>query len=674
MLSLKKIIENQCDTGTDTGEAKLEKKDNDKFLQKSLHTVTQDDKITILLKSNQQTEVLYALTYVMKSCEKGDDCLHHLPKITELMESTSQVLEYAAVTTVQAFAKKYPRDVLHISYDKILTRFMFFPSEEYMEIICILLPNITPDNFNGRLLPILIEMLKSDEKFQYSAAKILTLCTFNSENLTNEVFLQFLESQILVSNYLLPITQKAIAANGQQWFKTFLLPHLTTLSNSKEYSRVGVVKTVLTLCTEFNDTGVYSFLLSAFAWGSESELVAAEILDNCEFIMQTKKSEFGPKLKDFAMKLQQSSDVSLRIRVLDIISKHEQILYGSETHIKQFIKNAAEDQSIDVKAEFLSHIEIFFQLAPNNNIKEQIYKYFIDYFAESDEVIRELLLQSKYYSLLGAAKLTYMLSSFIRFAQLSGDKWRQFATSVHIFINFPDETVISGMKAMAAAINQAISRSPFALADSCFGFYTRITYLVKPQHYDWLAQTVIKTYAQSKSHQLRALYSQLAFILGSALPFDIFSDTLWPPVYALSHDPVASVRVSFLRALPKFSDYFKQQGDDETGRAIATMYLSFGNDPDPYVKYVYAQLPKKTINRHNSEIEAKIDCAQSFSSGSTLPNLVKGGGSKKPPQKPTPANTLIQNHKFKTKAKSLSIKTGVPGIGCKRPVIPHRFH
>jgi len=64
------------------------------------------------------------------------------------------------------------------------------------------------------------------------------------------------------------------------------------------------------------------------------------------------------------------------------------------------------------------------------------------------------LLTSYYNSLLGAAKLTFLLPHFIRFAQNTGDKWRQFSSCISLFLKFPDDTVKAGMKAMATTINQ----------------------------------------------------------------------------------------------------------------------------------------------------------------------------------------------------------------------------
>jgi hypothetical protein len=673
MLSLRSIVKNQCNTPIDVGEVKPEKKNRDCFFFESLHVETQNEKVATMLNSKQQTELLYALTYVMKSCECNSDCLQHISRITELLESPSQVIEFAAVTILQQIAKKYPKEVLRQSYGEILQRLMFFPSEEYAELICILLPNISPDDFNGRLLPILLEMLKSDEKFQLCASLILVSCTFNADDLTDEVFFVFLDSKALVTHYLLEITQKAIAVHGQSWFKSFFLPHLTTLSNSKEYSRPGIVRTVLTLCTEFSDPNVYSFLLSAFAWGSYSEVVAAEILNNCEFIMQTKKSEFGPKLKEFAMKLQQSQEIKIRVRVIDIISKHEQILYGSENHLRQFIKNAAEDPALPVKAAFLSRIEIFSQMASNNNIKELIFKYFTNFFGETNEEIRSLLLTSKYYSIIGAPKLTFLLPNFIRFTQSAGDRWRHFASCISHFVNFPDEVVTVGMKAMAGVLNQAVAKSPFALAESCFMFYTRLTCLVKGQYFDWLAQTVLRTYGQSKMHQLRAHYFRLTYILGYTLPYEIFKNSMWPQVLAIARDPVASVRVAFLRAAPKFFDYFRQQGEEEARRNLALLYQSFAQDEDPYVKSVFTQMPKKVMSRHSSDNEARIGSMQNIISGSTLPNLAKAAAANKKPIKPSPMKTLAQGQKFKNRSNSLSGKKGVANFTTKRGTGPVRY-
>ena len=608
MLSLKKLIKEQSGPGIDIGDRKPVAQP-ESLNSKPLSNENEENPLVKLLKSSSQSEVLFALSQIQNECSKNPFYVQFIKLVTDLFSSpTSRMLDYAIITTLDKLAVIYPKQVARESYQTIFEQIQKLPAVEFVSCFLKILPHVDTNTIKSLVSQILV-FLKSSEEYQFAACLILEGIPFNQAYITNNVFTQFLQSPILVTKYLSGIIKKSINLFGEKWINSFLIQQLTTVANSKDFARAGSVRAFLQNVKQFTERNSYSFLLSSFSWGQASEHVAIEILENCDYILKNKKTEFGSKLKDFALKSQNSPDKTIRVRVIKAVVDMPQLL-PTDNNVRSFIKNACEDPTPEVRCTFIENIMKISTVFPSAETKEQIFHFFVSFFNDTNESVRSLLTTTVYYTKLGNQKLQHLMPSFIRFATsnmvttdvLSGAsrgsilvnqpkalvqkvsvKWRHFAACVRLYNSFPDAAVISGMQSMTNAVNQVTARSPHALKETCLTFYTRVFYIAKPEQLEWLTNTVVSFFAYSENYALREMFIIIAYTMCFCMKYDLFIEKVWTIVTSLSNDSVPSVRAQLATMLPRYMTFFKQQSDQSMERGVVVLNNALACDEDPYV-------------------------------------------------------------------------------------------
>jgi len=584
------------------------------------------EKLKYFLNSRSQSLILYALSKFSVLCEKDSKYLTLLGSIIPILSQSQQTTEYAALSALKRIAYSNPKQIVAECLSGLLTRIKICPASEYVQLLSIIMPYISVDMLKNTFFPCILEMLKLDEMYQHAACNLLIVFPLDSISLTTDSFSLLLTSVILVSMYLDQIVKKCIMFFGENWISNVLVRQLISLSNSKENIRAGSLRAILHSTQQLSDRNVYSFLLSGINWAHTNDSVALEILESSELILKHKKAEFQSKLRDIAMKLTQSSDKNTRIRIIKIMCDCPSIFSGSEAHLKTALKNLSDDSNPEVKSAFLTKISMISSLSSSNVIKDLLLNAFISFFSDSSKQIKLLLCSSNFYSMLGNQRIQYIITSFIRLLSTPPDNWRLVSEWIKTFVTFPDDSVLHSLQTAVTSVNSCVSKYPFALSEHCTTFYIRISNSASSddQTMDWIITTLVRTFARSKNHALRSLFVKISNAILYQIPHEKFNTSLWPSISMFADDPVAYVRVTLLRFLPKFRNYFKQQGDSIMDSRLIHIFKSFEDDSDDFVQVTRTEIENQMYSKSFGSADDDLSLLGSFPTDQgSLPSLSK---------------------------------------------------
>jgi hypothetical protein len=183
--------------------------------------------------------------------------------------------------------------------------------------------------------------------------------------------------------------------------------------------------------------------------------------------------------------------------------------------------------------------------------------------------------------------------------------------AIKTFLSFPQEVLSYAWAGVAPVFFNLVSGNPRPLERICQVFCSRLAMLLNDGFED-LGNLIMEFFGRSNMFQLRQMYSRMASSLAIANKDSRVVTNLWQICVQLSKDPVDSVRASVAPYLIRFRRYFGGQPDTEREKEVIALFMSFADDPNPYIQDTWSNNWKIFNYQHRESIG---EMTQSASAG-----------------------------------------------------------
>jgi hypothetical protein len=555
--------------------------------------------------------MLWAISTIPKLVMADRRALAILPNLTNLFLNPSPSIEYAAISCCIAICRWNGNCAISHVLDPVLRRLSESPAVEYVRCLEQLIPVMSREVVQQRILAIALGFAKMSEGHQFAAGEILVILPFSMIEFTHGDFLSLLNSSVIVANYLVALVLTLGRRMRPNWVETILPKALILQANSFAHMRPGVVEAILSVLDRVDAQQAYVCCMSAFGWAANNEPVAVVLVDKADCLAQMRNGEFAAKLKDLGARLAQSTSGAIRVQLCSICARNPNTFLSSQVHFRRVIRLLAENSAINVRVAFVKNFHLLFSRTSSAHLKDMLFSYLLPYFSSEDDAIIDALFENSFlYLALKAIRINAILPYFLSIVD-SLKRWRTIASAISIFLGFPEEIVQQSWRQMASLVKKRMSSSPHALASAAVNFYlTLADHTPEEELIPYLFE-----YTQSSQHQLRSFYFKVIVAVANSLSISTFMERLWPAAIRLAEDPVASVRITFLNVSGQLRRLFAQNFLSTAEMAITKMSMVMSKDSDPFVQLMCRECcecfkTSVTLSENESRISLKSGAAQ----------------------------------------------------------------
>lgn len=600
MLSLRQIIDEQQLQSGDLGDSRPTKASYEEVL--AMDIVTSDnifDRISVLIHSTSQSQIIWALNKIQALVPSNPATVTFFPDVISHFKHKKKLVELHAIVTASVYSHFHSDLVYDKMIPAVLERVAEFPAIEYVQTIVSLFSSLDESEVRNDLVPKLISLLQLSEAHQYFASGVLESIPIDKWIMTPVTLNQMLVSPILVNNCLASMTFKSISYFQPDYLKITLPQLLLSLANSKDTVRLGAVKTVLKCCS-LEDTPAYIMILTSFSWGATNDSIAIILLENCSVIMEYKKGQLNSKLREVASKLLQTGNTNTKLSFPQVLMNSYQFFNQQESLWHNYIKLLAEDPDPIIRANLLDKMPDLFDFFKIASYQDQLVKIFLDFFKDNSQKVTEKIPSSQMISHIPANKLPFIFPRFMKLCNHAVNNWRNFKKFLTAFLMFPDNIIQQFSLTILTPIISALSRNVHALSDPSMLAISRLLRVSNETDQAAIIGQLLKSFYASPNHFLRSFFIELVPQIFFSVPYDLLTTKIWPPTVLLSKDPVVSVKVSFVKVIPKIYHYFKKVNDLMYLKQIEAIFAILKNETDSYLSSVISNVTE-LMNRKPEE-------------------------------------------------------------------------
>ena len=456
-----------------------------------------------------------------------------------------------------------------------------FPAVEYAEFLGACLHDCDSDFIQSVVLSRVQSYFTKNEGFQHAASVILKMWPFDKVRVVPGVIEGFLRSQVFVVGYLADVLTSG--SFDMNWRRNGLPSMLMPIVNSHPEMREGAIKAVLGGMPNIEGNGIHLFVMAAFSWMATNEVIGMVLLENSGTLLAKKSTEYCTRLREMALKIANSSQRELRVKLPSCLAKNKCVFEGSKAGLKVVLKVITADRDPGVRLAFLRNYlayDAIFNLRPE---KDEMLRMFMPFLNDSSIRVQAFLAGCLEIYLSFGAQLKTVLPSFIRMTG-SLPKWRLVQKGIQTFMNMPED-IISGFGCqMLNQVLDIFEKWPNPLTDRFLELLSRVLEMTPTNHRATVAMSLERLMQVHTSHHMRRLTVKAAPILSPALPYPFFVSNYWTIIIGLSSDPVPSVRAAVVETILALRNFFKQQGDTGAVQQAERRFMEMRNDLDPYVR------------------------------------------------------------------------------------------
>lgn len=541
------------------------------------------DRISLALDSGSQPHELWALSTLAKICPTEYRVVQLLPAVIRLLSGNSQNMEFAAVCCCTDLALHCGERVSAQLAPALIERLKIFPGEEYVTCLSHCIPFLGDGFINDVIFPVCRQFLTMDRTFQYAAAEILLVIPFRAVGMTETILVDsILPGEVVSAEYIPRLVMKAAEYFGRDWMATLMPKRLVMQANSFQNMREGVVRVLLTYVDKIEETGAYLFLMAAFGWAGTNEGVALSLIERADDISKRRGGEFSGKVREIGIRLAQNGSKHAP-KLFGIYAKNPVTFLSTDSSVRYLCKGVA---TAAVRRAFIENFHLLYGRAAKASMKETLFSFLLPAFSASDADTKEALIANNaMYVVIGASKVHTVLGPFIKIAE-SMTSWRLLEKAISICSSFPDDVYVSEWMNIATFVNNAVIKSPFALARRTVGCYQK---MMCKANEDQMSFFLVDKFAASRKHQFRSLFVKFAAGLCFCMTVDTFKAIWWPKLIACSKDPVNSVRCALIKYMEIFRMCFAKQRCKQEEKDAVAIFMGMGRDTDPLVQTVWRQ-------------------------------------------------------------------------------------
>ncbi|OHT05009.1 hypothetical protein TRFO_27316 [Tritrichomonas foetus] len=605
MISLRRLLASQPPPSNEIYESwpsdKVQVFESD-FIPSNLTTL---EHISRAIKSRRQPLIIWALSNFAKAATNDKKCLQLLPNVLSFLNKRNIYYEYATCVCLMSLSKNLGKTVAAPLLSTIQNRLLENPAIEYIQILKILIPYLTPETIDCCIIPMITRFFDKADEFHFAGAELIISLPLEALHITTDIFLKFLNSRVVIDNYLIQLIKSASQAFSADWCGKILPAQLLQYANNNPALRCGILKTALSLSDIFQSKLFYSYITSAFSWAQYSDDVAIILVLKADEIVTPKTVELFPKMKELLHRISQSKDPRIRVHLPKIISCNPSVFLGNDMELQPVFTSLATDKIPEIRLAFLDSFLALFNLSKNQMSRETLFSLFIPFFDDQTPLIRDRLCSSIIYSTLGAQRLYTIMPHFISFSA-SIERWRSFSEILKTFLSWSNEIIRTFWGQMAPVVNQAAEKWPYALAQSIQSFYNRVSIIIDIDSMKILEDIVITSYAKSDNYRLRELFPRIAgsFCFQTQKMYIVMS--MWTKIVELSKNDIISIKSKIIPQLIKFRQYFIANSKPALEKEVISLYMDLGKEENVYLKGIWQENWKVfNVQMRSTEFEVR---------------------------------------------------------------------
>lgn len=524
--------------------------------------ITLNERISYCLKSGNTNLIIWSLSIFTKYSLNDKKCLQNLQAIISFLNTKDILLENMVAKCLLELSKYFGKVITAPLLSPIMNKIKENPSIEYIKILSSLMPFLTPETIECRILTMLEKFINDKtESYQYAAGELIISNSFETLRITTDHFLKFINSCVIVNNYLTKMIKSASKTFSKEWIGKILPSHLLYLANSQPNFRYGILKTVFSLSDIIFKKYFYNYITSALNWASTLEDSNIELIlaSKADEILTPKTAELYPQVRDILERISHSSDPMVRAHLPKIITTNPSAFFGKDNlNYLDVFTSLSNDISSETRLAFLDSFCYIYRLATawSQMNRETLISLFINYFKDPSPIIRERMCTSVVYSTLGCDRICSVMPYFIEFAS-SISKWRNFSELIKTFISWSNKVICNFWIQLAPVINVAAEKWPHALASNIVSFYVKVSVFANDEMENKLVEIIIKNFAESPNYRLRELFPKIAGGLCFKTQRLSIVQCMWNRIRDNElNDKVVSVRGKSIQQLIKFRLFF----------------------------------------------------------------------------------------------------------------------
>lgn len=535
-----------------------------------------NDHISRCLRSNNINLIQWGLSNFIKSSINDKKCLQNLQFIISLMKNVS--LENMVAKCLIDLSKNFGKIVAAPLLSPIMNKINENPAIEYVQILSSLLQFLTPETIECCILPMLERFVSNKIiSYHYAAGELIVSTSFETLHITTDLFLKFLNSCVIVNNYLTKMIKSASKTFSKEWIGKILPAHLLCLANDKPDLRCGILKTVFSLSDIIFKKYFYNYITSALTWAttledSNIELILASKADE---ILTPKTIDLYPQMKDILEKILRSKDKIIRVHLPKIITSNPSAFFGFNLNLGDVFISLVNDISYEIRLAILDSFCFIYRIATSwsQMNRESLISLFIQFFKDPSPVIKERMCTSVVYSTLGSDRICSIMPYFIEFASTI-DKWRNFSELIKTFISWSNKVICTFWTQLAPIVNIAAEKWPHALAPSIQSFYVKVSIFVNDEIENKLEEMIISNYAKSPNYRMRELFPKIAGGLCFKTQRLSLVQFMWNRIKDNElNDIVVSVRGKSIQQLIKFRLFFFENEQKSLENEVISKFI-----------------------------------------------------------------------------------------------------
>jgi hypothetical protein len=540
--------------------------------------------MSFCLSSSFPALELWALTHFPAACDQDRHFLQLVPSLISLFSSPHPVVEYTAITCVNALLRRFAKTVAASLLTNVLDRLNAIPAIEYVQCLVTITPCFTDITVTSCILPLIARFVTRSESFQYAIGEFATSVDFKQLQVTTETFIQFTQSKVIVNEYLVSLIRLAEGSGcvTSDWIHRIFVNEIMTSAGHNRSIRVGAVRVVLAVADGLLPKQFYGHLVTMFRWAAEGTDVGLALLSKADEIMTPRTIHLFPDFRQLLAKICQSQDVELRLRLPGIVSLNPTVFLGNGVNLDPVLKMLAADRNPEIQLFFLANFVTLFGKSSGSDAQTALFRLFRDNFNEPTPEIRSKLLSSVVFPLLGPHRMSEIAPLFVDLLA-TVTNWHDVDEAFLAYLTFPIDSIRANWRAAVPVFFRQVCRCPFPLVESCRRFCAKLLAVLGPEIATEFTSLVIGTFFEHDWFSVRQIGPALAAAISSPGQAPEAVDMLFQAISELSQDPVVEVRASIFGALVSLKRFYGAQLNHQAERKTAALYMSFRQSSDPFL-------------------------------------------------------------------------------------------
>lgn len=582
MISLQQNVIEQSTRFVDFGDRKPSKGSLSQMKDRIPDNASLLEIYDLALHSTFHPFLLWGFANYPQFCEKEKRALQLLSVITSYFKGYSQNIEYAAITCIQAVINRLGKQVAAPLFKSLLERLCEYPAYEYAKALVSIFPYLTTETIQGYIQPKMFHFFKKIEPYQYAACEILVALPYNAVHFSTDVFVQLFQNKVFIDNYLVKFVQVSAKSFSPDYIGRVLPVQVIKTATDNPALREGAIKSLLSLMIYIQPKVFNVCIQVAFNWSSENENIALTVLSRSDEFVTPKTIDLIPKLRNLLLNLSQSSDFSVRSKIVYIIAHNPTVFLGANNGIDRIIYVITRDPNPDIRFTFVENADELFSHCKIQQLSDIFFTYFLQTFDDQNPKIWNKLACNIYGSM-GQQKIFQLLTKYYDlFPKLTN--WRVIQSYFSTFIAFPVDVIRTAWHKFTLLLNSVLPNYTVPLTKIAKEFYLKITELVDYEGKMIVVDMLTMNFANSPSFRMRILFCKIV----EHIYFHPFnrqqSDYLWPTIYKMASDPIDEVRVALIPPLIKFHRFFRVTENTQFEQESSAAYMDIGKNFKPYIQ------------------------------------------------------------------------------------------